>query len=599
VTSEGERANGHRAAEELRRRTQGLATLLEVSRSLAATLDLQAVLQATTDGATHLFGLQTAAVYLLGGQTLRLSATTPPLPPHFPEELRNAPLADHPHIRQAITSGQPVLVRDIVADDLTPAERSVTEQRGLRSVLFIPLIAAVESLGTLIVGSVGRPREITEAEIDLSRTLANLAALAVENARLYEAGQQYAAELERTLADRDRSEKERLELERRLLHAQKLESLGILAGGIAHDFNNLLMAIQGNLDLALGNLSPVAPARVNIEQSVQAARRATDLTRQMLAYSGKGKFLVRAMDLSELVEENAHLLRASIARTVSLDLHLEPALPPIEADAGQLQQVVMNLITNASEAIGDSPGKITVTTGVQECDGECLKHNRTEAVPPAGRFVFLEVSDTGCGMGELTRQRLFDPFFSTKATGRGLGMSALLGIVRGHRGALFVDSDVGRGSTVRVLFPASARATSARDAAPVAHSPTPEASLLRGTVLVADDEEVVRDVSKSMLQSFGMQVLVASDGREAVEIFREHADTISLVILDLSMPNLDGIAAFREMTRIRPHVRVILSSGYDEQDSIQDAGNQGLAGFIQKPYSLAKLREILRQTVTR
>ena len=394
---------------------------------------------------------------------------------------------------------------------------------------------------------------------------------------------------------RKRVEQERLELERRLLHAQKLESLGILAGGIAHDFNNLLMAVLGNLDLALQKLSPVSPARLNIEQSTQAARRAADLTRQMLAYSGKGRFVVKAMDLSELVEENAHLLRASVARTAVLDVRLDRSLPAIEADTGQVQQVIMNLITNASEAIGGEAGMITLATGVQDCDSQCLKRSRVDDVPDAGRFVFLEVSDNGCGMDEQTQQRLFDPFFTTKATGRGLGMSAILGIVRGHGGAIFVDSAAGKGTTIRVLFPALQGALALNDGPVGATAGEAADPVVSGTVLVVDDEEIVRNVCKEMVEALGLQVLTAVDGRDAVDLFTKHADDICLVILDLSMPNMDGMTAFKELVRIRPGVKVILCSGFDEQDSLQRLSGQGLAGFIQKPYSMKNLRHALEQ----
>jgi PAS domain S-box-containing protein len=397
------------------------------------------------------------------------------------------------------------------------------------------------------------------------------------------------------ITDRKRAEEERLDLERRLLHAQKLESLGILAGGIAHDFNNLLMAVLGNLDLALRKVSPVSPARANLEQSAQAARRATDLTRQMLAYSGKGRFIVKAMDLSELVDENTHLFRASVARTATLDVRLDRSLPPIEADAGQVQQVIMNLITNASEAIGDMSGTITVATGVQECDAQCLKRSRIEDVPSAGRFVYLEVSDTGCGMNDQTQQRLFDPFFTTKAPGRGLGMSAILGIVRGHGGAIFVESAAGKGTTIRILFPAVAGTRAEHDVATGARAREAAAPAMSGTVLVVDDEEIVRMVCKEMVESLGLQVLTAVDGRDAVDLFTKHADSISHVILDLSMPNMDGMAAFTELVRIKPGIKVILSSGFDEKDSLQRLPGPGPAGFIQKPYSLKNLRDALEK----
>ena len=258
----------------------------------------------------------------------------------------------------------------------------------------------------------------------------------------------------RDVTERRRAEDERLEMERRLFHAQKLESLGVLAGGIAHDFNNLLMAMLGNLELALRELSPVSPARSRLEAASGAARRAAELTRQMLAYSGRGKFSIGLLSLNELVEENLHLLRTSIPETTALNLHLDRALPAVEADAGQVQQVVVNLITNASEAIGSEPGVITLSTGVRDFGVSDLGQNRLDEAPPAGRYAYLEVADTGCGMDEQTQKRMFDPFFTTKFTGRGLGMAAVLGIMRGHRGAILLDSAQGKGAVVRVLFPA-------------------------------------------------------------------------------------------------------------------------------------------------
>jgi signal transduction histidine kinase len=580
--------------DELRRHTLGLTTLLEVSGRLASTLELEPILQATTDGVVRLFGFDTAAVYLLEGETLRLGATTPALPPGFPEALRLAPLRDHPHIRRALATLAPVHVPDLREAEVTAAERAVTEQRGLRTVLFVPLVAGVKAVGTLIVGSVGGTRPVSGEGLDLCRTLANLSALATENARLFRAGRQYAEELERQIAERRRSEAERMELERRLLHAQKLESLGVLAGGIAHDFNNLLQAILGNLDLALEGLPGDAPARESVESSKVAAHRATDLTRQLLAYSGKGRFIVKALDLSALVRENAHFLRASVPRTVALELQLEPGLPPIEADAGQIQQVVMNLITNAADAIGAAPGTIALATSVRPFDEAQLRRSRTPDVPRAGRFVALEVRDTGCGMEASTLERLFDPFFSTKGAGRGLGMSALLGIVRGHGGALIVESAPGAGTTVHALFPAMEGARAGEEIAP-AEEEKGVRPPLTGAVLVVDDEEVVRGVCRAMVRSLGFEVLTAADGREAVELFRANVGRVGAVLLDVSMPRMDGMATLDELRRIDPAVRVVLSSGFDEQESTRRLSGGGLVGFIQKPYSLAALREALRQ----
>jgi GAF domain-containing protein len=311
----------------LRRRAAGLATLVEVSGALAETLELGHVLQATTDGICRLAEFDTAAVYLLEGERLRLGATTPPLPPDFPEALRLMSLADHPHIQEALDTGAPLLLPDARAVPLTGAERAAVEQRRLRTILYAPMVAGVKALGVLIVAATGAPRPLASDEVDLCRTLANLSALATENARLFQAGQAHAIELAQRAEDARRADAERLDLERRLLHAQKLESLGVLAGGIAHDFNNLLQAMLGNLDLAQPALAPGTPEREAVEQAVVAARRATDLTRQLLAYSGKGRFVVRPFDVSALVEENAQLLRASVPHTCTIDLRLAEGLP--------------------------------------------------------------------------------------------------------------------------------------------------------------------------------------------------------------------------------------------------------------------------------
>jgi len=401
-----------------------------------------------------------------------------------------------------------------------------------------------------------------------------------------------------------KAEFERLELERRLLHSQKLESLGVLAGGIAHDFNNLLMAILGNLDLALMDLSPVSPARASIEQSAIAARRAADLTRQMLAYAGKGKLDVRRIDLSELVEQNAHLFRTCISKIVALNLQVSRDLPLIKADSGQLQQIVINLITNASEAIGEQAGVVTLATGELNCSADYLRHSRVDEIPQPGRFVYVSVTDTGCGMDAVTQQRLFDPFFTTKFMGRGLGMSAILGIVRGHKGAILVESEVGRGSSIRVLFPAIEEPVPVRTADSPASaaggSPAAAVPRAKGTILLVDDEDMVRLVCQRMLSHDGWKVLPATGGSEAIKLFRINAQVITCVLLDLSMPQMDGMAVFRELRAIRPDVKVILTSGYSsDQGDGQKLIEEGLDGFIQKPYTVESFRRELARVLGR
>jgi PAS domain S-box-containing protein len=397
----------------------------------------------------------------------------------------------------------------------------------------------------------------------------------------------------RDITEQKKANEERLGMERQLLHSQKLESLGVLASGIAHDFNNLLAAILGNLELALIRAERNTPLYTRILQAFNAGQRAAELTRQMLAYSGKGQLLVEEIDLSGLVRENIAMLQAVMAKTVTLDLQLAADMPPIMADAGQIQQVTLNLITNASEAMGDQPGTMTLVTGVMDCSASDLLLSRTQDKPGPGRYVFLEVRDTGCGMDEQTRQRLFDPFFSTKFTGRGLGMAAVLGIVQGHRGAIFVESEPGQGSMFRVLFPAVAVSTDASQTIPVrgldepcALQPTPGSEL----ILVVDDEPMVLELCVEALHSLGYQSLQADNGEQAVRLFREHAHEVRGVILDLTMPKMNGVAALQEMRKIRPDVQVILCSGYNEQEAIRGYLKETPTSFLKKPFSLKQLQ---------
>ncbi len=378
---------------------------------------------------------------------------------------------------------------------------------------------------------------------------------------------------------------EREKLEARMHESQRLESLGVLAGGIAHDFNNLLTGVLGNASLALMALGPESPARRSVEQIEVAALRAADLCKQLLAYSGKGRFVVAPLNLAQLVEEMSSILSISISKKAVLKLDLDARLPAVEADATQIRQIVMNLITNASEAIGDRSGVISVSTGVMHCDTEYLAGTIRADQVVAGEFVFVEVTDNGCGMDAATRARIFDPFFSTKFTGRGLGLAAVLGIIRGHGGAIRVYSEPQRGSAFKVLLPAS------RAAAPPPAPPTPAASPWRGSglVLVADDDAAIRTIARATLEQAGFEVCVAADGAEAIALFARESDRVRVVVLDMTMPVRAGEEVFREIRQRSPAVRVILSSGYNEQDATQRFCGKGLAGFLQKPYRAADL----------
>ncbi len=394
----------------------------------------------------------------------------------------------------------------------------------------------------------------------------------------------------RDIGERKHAEEERRRSEARLQEAQRLESLGVLAGGIAHDFNNLLTGILGHADMARLRLLPGSPARESLEQVVLAARRAAGLTQQLLAYAGRGRVVFRPLHLEDLIAETMELLAASIPQSCTLQFQPGEEVPPIEGDETQLRQVVMNLILNAAEAIGNRAGAISIRTSVRECTAADLADGQTGESLPSGRYVMLEMADTGCGMTEEVKSRIFEPFFTTKVTGRGLGLAAVLGIARRHSGTIRVASLPGRGTTMTVLFPVSGRPVEP-ESAPRTAEPTWQG---RGTILVVDDEVTLVAVAEAMLQEMGFGALSASDGREAIELFREHAQDISAVLLDLAMPRIDGAEVCRELRRIRPQVPVILCSGIGADEAAVRIQETGLDGFLQKPFTLEELAAVIR-----
>ncbi|MEI6702128.1 MAG: response regulator, partial [Deltaproteobacteria bacterium] len=392
----------------------------------------------------------------------------------------------------------------------------------------------------------------------------------------------------RDITGRKQAEEERRSMELQLQQAQKLESLGVLAGGIAHDFNNILMAIMGNADLALMRINKESPAVDNLKRIEQSAARAADLAKQMLAYSGKGKFVVEHIDMSRLVEEMINMVEVSISKKAVLRLNLTSLIPSVEADATQLRQIIMNLVINASEAIGEKSGVIAINTGCMECDKNYLTSVWLDENLGTGLYVYLEVSDTGCGMDKDTLAKLFDPFFTTKFTGRGLGMAAVLGIVRGHKGAIRVYSEPDKGSSFKILLPAVDRPVEIFNGGNQVDDWRGE-----GTVLLVDDEETVRAIGSEMLRELGFQVVTAEDGRDAVELFKSR-DDIDFVILDLTMPKMNGEQCFRELRKLKPEMKIIMSSGFNQQEVTQKFVGKGLSGFIQKPYRLSVLKEVIR-----
>ena len=388
-----------------------------------------------------------------------------------------------------------------------------------------------------------------------------------------------------------KAEADRQALERKLQEAQKLESLGVLAGGIAHDFNNLLTGVLGNASLARMDLPEESPIQLYLEQIETAATRAADLCRQMLAYSGKGRFVIQRLDLNKVIDETAKLLHVSISKKAVIKIDLAPGLPAVLGDATQLRQIIMNLVINASEAVGDRSGFIGVTTGLMRADRAYLQSTLLAPELPGGDYVFLEVSDNGGGMSPEVQHKIFEPFFTTKFTGRGLGLAAVLGIVRGHKGALKVFSEPGWGTTFKVLLPCAEGPADA-----IAASPQSSASWRgEGTVLVVDDEETVRVTTARMLEACGFETVLADNGRTGVERFRTEPGQIALVVLDLTMPHMDGEEAFKAIVETRPDARVLLMSGFNEQEAIARFTGKGLAGFIQKPFTLPALREKLQE----
>ena len=381
---------------------------------------------------------------------------------------------------------------------------------------------------------------------------------------------------------------ERKRSEEALRQGQKLESLGVLAGGIAHDFNNLLTAILGNIQLSEMEMEEGNSALAPLKSAERAVLKASDLTKQMLAYSGRGRFVVKPHDLNQVVQEMTDLLRVSICKKIALEFDLAPSLPTIEADAAQIHQVILNLVTNASDAMGDEEGLLRIHTASLSMEESRIATECPSQGLVPGPYVLLEVTDTGCGMSPEIRERIFDPFFTTKTKGRGLGLSAMLGIVKGHKAGITIESEVGKGTAFRILFPVIH---------PHAASPVEPGEALpatfRGRVLLVDDEPAILSTISRVLKGMGFTVRCAHDGREALDAMQQIDESFDLVLVDLNMPRMGGRETFEAIHLTHPNLPVLLCSGYDEQQVVEELSRQGLAGFIQKPYQLKELRRAI------
>lgn len=383
---------------------------------------------------------------------------------------------------------------------------------------------------------------------------------------------------------------QRKESEEALRQAQKLESLGVLAGGIAHDFNNLLTGMLGHASIVQATLPADSDSSEQLERLMQSAETAADLTRQLLAYAGKGQFAIRPLNLNRLIRENAGLIETAIPRRTELTLDLQAELPLLEADRGQIQQVIMNLVINAAESLGEQGGEVHVSTTLQTLqetsEAEFIGGDRLAP----GTYIVLEVRDNGKGMTKATIDRIFDPFFTTKTSGHGLGLSATLGIIRTHNGGVQVESTLGQGSIFRILFPPSPT----QEGRILPNSFTPPQ--INGRVLIIDDEAPVRRVASDMLHVLGMETLAAASGQEGLEIYEQQSAHITLVILDMKMPGMDGEETFRHLRNINPNIKVILATGYSEADDLTTFVEQNTVEFLRKPFALSTLAEKI-QTV--
>lgn len=382
----------------------------------------------------------------------------------------------------------------------------------------------------------------------------------------------------RDITERKRTELEREALQIRIAQAEKMESLGVMAGGIAHDFNNLLMGVLGNASIAMLDAPDGSPLRRCLEEIEAAAQRAATLSQQMLAYSGRATYTFKRIDLRELVQTAAPALSAAVAKCHRIEYRLDDNVV-VSADASQLRQVLLGLVANASDAYGDAGGAIAVSVRSEHVNHDPIAVPHALGTLTDGAYAVLEVSDAGCGMDDRVIERIFDPFFSTKFTGRGLGLAAVAGIVRGHRGAISVDSAVGKGSTFRAYIPIT---VAAGESAPC----TEPAALYDSarTILIVDDEDIVLNVGTSGLERAGYTVITASGGAEAVDLFRARCAEIGLVILDLTMPRMSGEETYRALKSIRGDIRVVISSGYSRAESAGRFEGEPIEEFLQKPY---------------
>ncbi|MEI6787760.1 MAG: response regulator [bacterium] len=509
--------------------------------------------------------------------------------------------------------GRTLAVDEVMSGKRISDLKSWCLESGSRCALFSPFKVSGKGGGIIVFSQKCAGRKWLSDEVRFAFELANLVSRSLVNRdrdRAEKALSKANEELEVRIRERTEQlfqkniklrleieERERLEaghnkLEAQIRQAQKLESLGVMAGGIAHDFNNILMAILGNAELVRLELPPGTPVRGYIQDIETAANRAAALSTQMLAYSGRAFIQIQAVDLNALIRDMSGILEAAVSKKVTLLYTLEETLKTIDGDSSQIGQILLNLVINATEAIGDEAGVITIQTGTLWCDPEMLTSLWVNETMPEGEYVYLEVRDTGCGMEQGILPQIFDPFFTTKFTGRGLGLAAVIGIVRGHSGTIQVCSETKHGTTFRVYFPVG-RLPSESPEKPV------ERDKYRGcgAILLVDDEEQVRELGVNYIERLGYRVVEAVDGFDAIEKFKQNQADIRCVLMDLTMPQCDGYEALRELRKVDPAVKVILCSGYIKEDVLARFSDLNIDGFLHKPYGSEALAMQVEETL--
>ncbi len=472
----------------------------------------------------------------------------------------------------AVFTGEPAIVNDTQTDPRWASYKDVAVEYGIGACWSIPIYSDGAVVGTFAISS-PEPRTPTDYQMKVLETARHLAGIGIS---------------------RLRADEHRRTIELKIQQTQRLESLGVLAGGIAHDFNNLLTGAIGNLDLAMAGLPPDSTARASLARVESATLRMAELSRQMLEYSGGDTFELVPIHPGDLIAEMAELLKASVSKNATMNVIIPTVdRPKILGEASRLRQVIMNLITNASDALEGEEGSIDLRLGTTVLERDSASSLVLRDTVTDGPFVWFEVQDSGIGMDDATRDRIFDPFFTTKHSGHGLGLAATLGIVRAHGGAIEIDTEVGRGTRIRVLIPVC-RLEVDEEGVDSLDSVTAHGA---GLVLVVEDEESVRSFAQSALERVGFDVITAPDGEAGLRLFESRADDINAVLLDFTMPVIDGVQVLRAIHR-RKKVPVVLSSGHSRTKATGALSNQELAGYLQKPYRAHELSQLLVRVVS-